>query len=88
MLRLFKKSVLSKNERLLLKIIPKEYRFLARNKNGLLVAFKKEPEKQNDCSWTDYRFNSNRNLKMFNHLFKFITFEDDRAYSMKVLRRM
>lgn len=88
MLRLFKKSVLSKEERMLLKIIPKQYRFIARNANGLLVAFKKEPEKQNETSWSDGHYDSNRNLKMFNHFFKFITFENNRAYSIKVLRRM
>ena len=88
MFRLFRKSKLSYEERMLLKIIPKQYTYLARNANGLLVAFLSKPKKIENSYWADHNVAYDRNLKMFNHLFSFITINDEAAYSIKDLMKM
>lgn len=45
------KPVISKRDRTFLDYLTEEYKFIARDKNGELFIYKKQPRKGKNCSW-------------------------------------
>ena len=77
------KVKLAKNEKCILESIDKEYKWIARDNNGELYVYINEPYKLSSGKWgKDYDFKS---FILFKHLFKFITWEDDRPTNIQEL---
>lgn len=79
-------------EYIILKNIDMGYNYIARNKNGDLFLFKLRPAKQisneeENNFWIAYNPGNEACFDLYNHLFKFITWEDKEAYDiMKLLK--
>ena len=76
------KPQLTEDEKVILKNIPKKYKYIARDKSGLIFLFSKKPSKC-DYSWIGY----NDIAFPYDHLFQFIKWEDDEPYSIEDLLR-
>ena len=75
-----RKPELSEVERVILENVEKEYKYIARDKNGCLFLYSKEISKYKDewCFDVDKGIDGNHsNFSLFNHLFKMVKFEDD-----------
>ena len=70
----------TKDEKVILKNIPKKYKYIARDRSGLIFLYSKKPSKC-DYSWIGY----NDIAFPYYHLFRFIKWEDDEPYSIKEL---
>jgi hypothetical protein len=77
------KITLSEAERIILENINKEYSYIARNQNGDLEVFLGKPFKAT-VIWNSRGFKYCY-LTCFNHLFQFITWEDEQAYNIAEL---
>ena len=75
-----KKPQLTEDEKVILRNLPKEYKYIARDKSGLIFLFSKKPSKC-DYSWIGY----NDIAFPFGHLFQFIEWEDEEPYSIEEL---
>ena len=71
---------LTEDEKIILKNIPKKYKYIARDKSGLIFLCSKKPSKC-DYSWIGY----NDIAFPFDHLFQFIKWEDEEPYSIEDL---
>ena len=71
---------LTKDEKVILRNLPKEYKWIARDKNGLIFLYAKKPSKY-DYSWIGY----NDKAFPYYHLFQFIKWEDEKPYSIEKL---
>ena len=73
-----REEIISEDEKVILRNIPKEYKYIARDKSGLLYVYKDKPQK------TKYYWESSKgdveNLMVFNHLFECIKWEDEEPY--------
>ena len=79
------KITLSKAERIILENIDKEYKWIARDECGDLVLHAVEPHKEYMCNtWINDEAEDDI-LSPFNHLFQFITWEDEQAYNIEEL---
>ena len=71
---------LTKDEKVILKNVPKEYKYIARDKNGWIFLYIDKPVKRNfwfdDCGTIRFPFD---------HLFQFIQWEDEEPYSIEEL---
>ena len=78
------KITLSEAERIILGNTSKIYEWIARDKCGALHLFTQKPYKDNLNRWA---INSGclERLNIFNHLFKFIKWEDKEAYNIEEL---
>ena len=76
------KIKLSEAERIILENIDKDYKWIVRTKYGHLEVCKDKPEKEY-VIWT--RHHGYFNLGAFNHLFQFITWEDNEPYNIEEL---
>lgn len=74
---------LTSDEKAILKNLPKEYKWIVRNKSLNLYVFKEKPSKS-ISAWLSSSINFD-DLSLFNHLFKFIKFEDKEPYSIEEL---
>lgn len=86
--RVFTKIKLSDQEIQLLKILPKKFRYLARNENGNLNAFTSKPRKRIEnyfYHWFEDDYDETKNLKIFNDLFQFIQWDDNEPYEIAKL---
>ena len=75
-----RKSELSEVERIILKNVDKEYKYIARDKNGSLFLYSKDISKfADEWCFDDYKnIDGNySNFGSFKHLFKMVKFEDD-----------
>ena len=70
----------TEDEKVILKNIPKKYKYIARDRSGLIFLFSKKPSKC-DCSWIGY----NDIAFPYYHLFQFIKWEDEEPYSIEEL---
>ena len=70
----------TEDEKIILKNIPKKYKYIARDKNGLIFLHSKKPSKY-DYSWIGY----NDIAFPYYHLFQFIKWEDEEPYSIEEL---
>ena len=84
-----RKSILTEDEKVILKNLSKEYKYIARDKNGDLKLFKRKPEILFDIWYDTLRKHSlidtYQYLNFYNHLFKFIRWEDETPYKIKEL---
>ena len=77
---------LTDDEIVILKNIPKNYKWIART-IGILVIFENAPFKisyNKEFGW-DYKKGSSDNIRLFSHLFKFIKNEDEEPYNIDEL---
>lgn len=78
-----KKVKLTEEERIILKNVDKEYKYIVRDKSNDIYVFSHIPAKLEDIwepiSYGDYYNNFSR-LTVFNHLFQFIKWEDEEPY--------
>ena len=78
------KSLLTENEKVILRNIPKKWKWIARDKdnNGLFV-FENKPTKIDVCwggCWVANNPGESRGLNLYKHLFKFIKWKDEEPY--------
>jgi hypothetical protein len=84
-IKLPKKPILTEDEKVILRNIPKKYKYIARDECGELYAYENKPKKEG-YRWiivgSDWVLN---NLNMFQHLFQFIKWEDEESYNIEEL---
>ena len=68
------------DEKIILRNLPKKYKYIARDKNGLIFLYAKKPSKC-EYSWGGCKYM----LLPLEHLFQFIKWEDDEPYSIEEL---
>ena len=77
------KITLSEVERIILENIDKEYKWIARDECGDLVLHAVEPHKEYMCNtWINDEAEDDI-LSPFNHLFQFITWNDEQPYNIE-----
>ena len=74
------KTKLTEDEKVILRSLPKEYKWIARDKNGLIFLYAKKPSKC-EYSWGGCKYM----LLPLEHLFQFIKWEDEEPYSIAEL---
>lgn len=75
------KPKLTEDEKAILRNLPKEYKWIAKDNNGPICVFIDKPEKIGYV-WSSEFFEV---LSLFQHLFQFIKWEDDEPYSIEEL---
>lgn len=76
---------LSDAERVILENIDKVYNWIARDKNGRLFIYTEKPSKAIECWTNNSKIMVGANFNLFIHLFQFIKWEDEQAYSIEEL---
>ena len=74
------KPQLTEDEKVILKNLPKEYKWIARDLSGMVYIFIERPEK-GQAIW----YGCGRPMTTFDHLFQFIKWEDEEPYSIEEL---
>ena len=74
------KPKLTEDEKVILRNLPKKYKWIARDKSGLIFLCSKKPSKCN-YSWIGY----NDIAFPYYHLFQFIQWKDEEPYSIEEL---
>ena len=74
------KPQLNENEKVILRSLPKDYKWIARDLSGMVYIFIERPEK-GQAIWYGCR----RPMIPFYHLFQFIEWEDEEPYSIEKL---
>lgn len=79
------RPVLTETEKTILRNIDPMYKYIARDggHEGLVWIYPTKPRK-NTCGWSDGG-GLYEHLKLFNHLFKFVKWEDEQPYSIAYL---
>lgn len=77
------KPKLSDAERVILENIPKDYKWIVRDKNNGLKIFILKPEKE--CVTWIGKNNKFHFMDLYNHLFQFIKWEDTNPYNIEEL---
>ena len=83
-----KGAMLTEDEKIILAHISKQYNYIARNKNGSLWVYKRTPEKCNEAWNSKYShlvYTDSFSLKLFEHLFQFVRWEDKESYNISKL---
>ena len=75
---------LSEAERIILENIDKEYKWIARDKDGELKIYNGEKPTKEQVDWHDVNLKY-MYISYFNHLFQFITWEDEQPYNIEEL---
>lgn len=75
---------LTESEEVILKNIPKIYKWIARDEDGGLFVYIEKPIKGNIC-WGRYTYTYASRLDLFNSLFTFIKWEDKEPYLIEDL---
>lgn len=81
------KPVLTEAEKAILRSLPKEYKYIARDKNGDLCIYS-HPVEKDRIIWrvySKYEDSISFEITVFGHLFQFIKWEDENAYSIEEL---
>ena len=76
------KPQLTEDEKIILRNIPKQYEWIARDADDSLCAYTKRPIKQMSIWRTDGWMSP---MDLFHHLFQFIQWEDDEPYLIEEL---
>ena len=79
-----KPSLLTEDERVILRNLDKRYIYIARDGLGNLIVFKEHPFR-GECAWLTEILQNHAFLQVFNHLFKFIKWEDEIPYNIEEL---
>ena len=74
---------LTNPERAILENLNKEYKYIARDRDNRLYLYSEKPKKYSIDVWASEE--STFSLKIFNHCFKFVKWEDNEPYSIKEL---
>lgn len=74
------KPQLNEDEKVILRSLPKEYKWIARDLSGMVYIFIERPEK-GQAIW----YGCGQLMIPFYHLFRFIKWEDDEPYSIEDL---
>lgn len=84
-----KEILLSSDEKALLRCLPKEIKWIARDEEGELWCFETKPFKASSdyADYWDYKPNTSEayELNVFKHLFQFVKWEDDEPTSIEEL---
>jgi hypothetical protein len=85
-IKLPKKPILTEDEKAILRNLPKEYKWIARDKHeDNLCIFLDKPRKREGMGLKQWvGFNASR-FDLFNHLFQFIKWEDEEPYNIEEL---
>ena len=75
-----KKLVISEDEKVILRNVPKHYEWIARDLSGMVYIFIERPEKGQDI-W----YGCGQPMIPFYHLFQFIKWEDEKPYLIEEL---
>lgn len=76
----FEKVLVSRGERIVLQMLDKKFKYLARDKNDNLYVFEEKPKKGRLCWYYSDEFYS---LSAFNHHFQFVQWEDSEPWLIK-----
>ena len=79
--KLPKASLLTEDEKAILRNIPKQYKWIVRDNSGALYIYVDRPKKYSDGR-TNYSLDCSN---LFKHLFQFIKWEDEEPYSIEEL---
>ena len=79
------KITLLEAERIILENIDKDYKWIARDEDGSLVLHSEEPQKEYMCNTWMNDGAEHDILSPFDHLFRFIKWEDEEAYNIEEL---
>ena len=73
---------LTNDEIAILRNIDKKYKWIARDKNGILYIYDSVPEKRGNYKWSRDTLHVDilSNLSLFSHMFNFIKWTDDEPY--------
>ncbi len=83
------KSKLTKNEKKFLDILNRDFKYLARNKDGKIYAFSSEKPQKDDLIDVWHGMHAHRiDLEMFNILFFMIKWEDEDPWLIDDLRKL
>lgn len=75
---------LTEDERVILRNLPEEYRFISRDKSGELYIYRNKPEKGSEF-WENGVGNRVIYLMMFDHLFQMVRWEDEEPWKIEDL---
>jgi len=78
---------LTNDEIAILRNIDKKYKWIARDKNGILYIYDSVPEKRGNYKWSRDTLHVDilSNLSLFSHMFNFIKWTDDEPYNINDL---
>lgn len=81
------KIVLTNDEKAILRSLPKEYKYIARDKNGNLWIYSHSVKKDTNAwyMFEEYIVTDCIGFTLFNKLFQFIKWEDEEPYSIEEL---
>lgn len=79
-----KPITISADEKAILRNLPEEYKYIARDSNTDIFIYKTKPTKKLSA-WVNTITSSTAPLNLYNHLFQFIKWEDDEPYSIEEL---
>jgi len=77
------KPKLTEDEKVILRNLPKEYEWIARDEDGELYIYDKPEPFKEKINW--YNESKSSELYIFNHKFQFIKWEDEEPYNIKEL---
>ena len=81
----YKKPItISTDEKAILRNLPEEYKYIARDSDASIFIYKAKPAKK-ESGWIDTITSSAASLNLYAHLFQFIEWEDDEPYSIEEL---
>lgn len=75
---------ISADEKAILRNLPEEFKYIARDSNSSIFIYKTKPTKKLSA-WMNTVTSSTAPLNLYNHLFQFIKWEDDEPYSIEEL---
>lgn len=73
---------ITEDEKTILRNLPSNYEWIARDKNGMLCVYPDKPSKGGTTWWGSLR---HRSLDVFDHLFKMVKWEDDEPWKIEDL---
>lgn len=74
---------ISADEKAILRNLPKEFKYIARDSDADIFIYKTRPTKD-ECGWNDEALSAT-SLNLYTHLFQFIEWEDDEPCSIEEL---
>ena len=81
----YKKPItISTDEKAILRNLPEEYKYIARDSDASIFIYKAKPAKK-ESGWIDTITSSATSLNLYTHLFQFVEWEDDEPYSIEEL---
>ena len=79
-----KPIAISADEKVILRNLPEEFKYIARDSNTDIFIYKTKPTKKLSA-WINTITSNIAPLNLYNHLFQFVKWEDDEPYSIEEL---